>query len=244
MISPALRRLAGMATLALVVSACGVDTASDTPAPAPAPAESPSAPSGGGTASSDGFEWTAVEFGCDFVDDVEARGRVTNTSSSTVGSAGFTITVLQDGRIAATLTGFVNDLEPGATKTVEFISLDDCLEGDFTFEIQSDFSFGGGSSGGSLSGADGEALEWSLVDIGCDFIDDFEARGRVQNTGDQAISSAAFTMTLFQDGRIVATLTGFVNDLAPGATKTVEFISIDDCIDGDVTYEIQTDFAL
>ena len=237
-----------VSALTVVAAACSVDAPSSVaPAGAPVagPTSGPSAPSEG-SSSSGGLEWTAVDFGCDFIGDIEARGRVTNGTVAAISSAAFTITVVQGGRIAATLSGLVADLEPGATKTVEFISTDDCLEGDFTYEIQTDFAFGGGSSigGNSDRGADSsDALVWSMVDFGCDFIGDVEARGRVENTGQRSIASGAFTITVFQQNRIVATLTGFVSDLAPGATKTVEFISTDDCLEGEFTYDIQTDFA-
>ena len=82
-----------------------------------------------------------------------------------------------------------------------------------------------------------------MIDFGCDFVDDVEARGRVTNEGTEEISSGAFTITVIQGGSIVATLTGFVDSLAPGQTKTVEFISTDDCLEGDFEYDIQTDFA-
>jgi hypothetical protein len=194
-----------------------------------------SAPEASG--SDNGLEWASIDFGCDFIDDVEARGRVTNSTSSDIGGAAFTITVIQDGSIVATLAGFVDSLTPGQTKTVEFISTDDCLEGDFEYDIQTEFAFeGGGSSSDS-------ALVWSMIDFGCDFLDDVEARGRVENTGSERISSAAFTITVIQDGSIVATLAGFVESLAPGQTKTVEFISTDDCLEGDFEYDVQTDFA-
>jgi len=245
---------------ALILASCGGggDTSSGTSSggssqSASAPAGqgssgSGSTGSGTGNSSVGDLVWTAVEFGCDFIDDVEAVARVTNNGADISGAA-FTITVLQGGRITATLTGFVNDLASGQTKTVEFISTDDCLQGDFEYEIQTDFSMGG-SSGSSSAGsgspgtADGDdRFTWASVDFGCDFVDDIEARGRVTNNG-AAVSSAAFTITVLQGDRIAGTLTGFVNDLGSGQTKTVEFISTDDCFEGAFEYEIQTDFAM
>ena len=249
------RRVMGViAAAGLVLASCGGVDAPSSVAPAGTPAasggSSGSASTPEASATDGGLSWTAIDFGCDFIDDVEARGRVTNETGSEISSGAFTITVIQDGRIVATLTGFVDSLAPGATKTVEFISTDDCLEGDFDYDIQTDFAFGGGgtSSGGSSEGsgsgeAGEEGLVWSMIDFGCDFIDDVEARGRVTNETGSEISSGAFTITVIQDGRIVATLTGFVDSLAPGATKTVEFISTDDCLEGDFDYDIQTDFA-
>jgi hypothetical protein len=244
------RRVVTATSIALLLSACSVDAPSSVAPSDTAAAGSSSATSGSASESTGGseagLEWTAIDFGCDFIGDVEARGRVTNATSSGIASAAFTITVLQDDRIAATLTGFVSDLDVGASKTVEFISTDDCLEGEYTFDIQTDFSFGGGSSsGGSSVGSDESSgsLEWSLIDFGCDFIGDIEARGRVENMGTRPIASAAFTITVFQGGRIAATLTGFVDSLGAGATKTVEFISTDDCLEGDFEYDVQTDFA-
>lgn len=246
------RRLAATTAAAMILTACGaveevadvVEEAASQPSGGDASsADEPAAPSASGSVVDGDFAWTAVEFGCDFVDDVEARGRVTNNGPD-ISSAAFTITVLQGGGIAATLTGFVDDLASGATKTVEFISLDDCLQGEFTYEIQTDFSLegSGGMGSGGASGNAGD-FTWDAVDFGCDFVDDVEARGRVTNNGGD-VSTASFTITLFQDGAIVATLTGFVDGLASGQTKTVEFISLDDCFDGDFTYDIQTDFAM
>jgi hypothetical protein len=242
------RRVVAIAVLALLAASCSVDAPSSVaPSGATATGSSAGSSTGGSSATaSDGLEWTGVDFGCDFIGDVEARGRVRNTTSSAIGSAAFTITVLQDGRIVATLTGFVADLDAGATKTVEFISTDDCLDGDFTYDIQTDFAFGGGSSSSGSTAGDADpaaTLVWSMIDFGCDFIGDVEARGRVENTGRRTISSAAFTITVFQQDRIVATLTGFVDSLAVGSTKTVEFISTDDCLEGAFEYDVQTDFA-
>ena len=247
------RILGAVAALSLLAAACGgVDAESTIAAPAADSSGSSGMASGSApeaSGSDEGLEWASIDFGCDFIDDVEARGRVTNSTSSDIGGAAFTITVLQGGSIVATLTGFVDSLAVGATKTVEFISTDDCLEGDFEYDIQTDFAFegGGSSSGGSVTdGGAGDSdgsLVWSMIDFGCDFVDDVEARGRVENTGSEEISSAAFTITVIQGGSIVATLTGFVGSLAPGQTKTVEFISTDDCLEGDFEYDVQTDFA-
>ena len=249
-----MRVLGVVAALSLLAAACGGVDAESTVAGSGDTSSSGASGTASGSApapstSDSGLEWTAIDFGCDFIDDVEARGRVTNNTGQDIASAAFTVTVIQGGGIVATLTGFVDSLAVGATKTVEFISTDDCLEGDFEYDIQTDFAFGGGSSSGGSSTTDGSAgdaagdLVWSMIDFGCDFIGDVEARGRVENTSSTTINSGAFTITVIQGGRIVATLTGFVDSLAPGQTKTVEFISTDDCLEGDFEYDVQTDFA-
>jgi hypothetical protein len=249
------RSSAAALAVALLVTGCGgTEGSGGNAGDASSPAASSSAAgasggSGSATAvpesSDNGLVWSAVEFGCDFIDDVEARGRVTNNGSA-VSAASFTITVLQGGRIVATLSGLVNDLASGQTKTVEFLSVDDCLDGDFEYEIQTDFIMGGTSDsapGSSGSMEPGDQFAWAALDFGCDFVDDVEARGRVTNNG-ETISAASFTITILQGGRIVATLSGLVNDLANGQTKTVEFLSLDDCLEGDFEYEIQTDFSM
>lgn len=198
-----------------------------------------SATEGSGTSVGDGdtgFAWSAVSFGCDSIDDVEARARLTNEGRDLT-FASFTITVLQNGAIAATLSGTVADLAAGATKTVEFISTDDCIAGDFEYEIQSDAVLPGAVD--DLA----SQFTWDSVSFGCDFVDDVEARGRVTNNG-APIGFASFLITVFAGDEIAATLSGTVSDLGAGATKTVEFISLDDCLEDTSNFEIQVESAL
>lgn len=192
-------------------------------------------PAGSATTTEAGFDWAAVSFGCDAVDDVEARARLTNTGND-ISLASFTMTVLQGGQIAATLSATVSDLAAGMTKTVEFISLDDCISGTFDYEIQSDSVLRGTAERWD------DQFSWDAVSFGCDFVDDVEARGRVTNSGDE-VSFASFLITIFDGEEIAATLSGTVSDLGTGATKTVEFISLDDCIADVGTYEIQVESA-
>lgn len=55
--------------------------------------------------------------------------------------------------------------------------------------------------------------------------------------------TATFTVTVFRNGTIIATLRGSVSDLEPGATNTVSFVSTDDYTPGDYTTTFQTDSA-
>lgn len=64
------------------------------------------------------------------------------------------------------------------------------------------------------------------------------ARITNQNT---ASKTATFTITVFRNNSIVATLRGSVSDLAAGATNTVDFSSTETFTTGDFTTTFQTD---
>lgn len=58
------------------------------------------------------------------------------------------------------------------------------------------------------------------------------------------LPSAAFTITPFRDGAMLATLTGFVEGLAVKRKRTVELISTDDCLESGFICDIRTDFLM
>lgn len=69
--------------------------------------------------------------------------------------------------------------------------------------------------------------EFADVQLAKDFVDDFEARARITNTG-SAVSAVIIRMTVFKGGSVVATLDGTVQDFGSGETRTIEFTSTDD----------------
>lgn len=211
------------------------------------------------------FLWSELEFTCNSIGQPEALGLVENIGIDGSVSAQFTLVLIQDKQVVGEMYGNVFAVSPGEAKPVSFYSASDCPEGNFGYEFLSSLMpnppfdvddspsvqagdrpkpSGGGLSGGAGSGSGDGEFEWSMVEFGCDFLGDVEARGRVENVGDETVSSASFTITAVQNDRIVATLSGVVDSLEPSQTKTVEFISVDDCLDGPFDYEIQTDFSL
>lgn len=85
--------------------------------------------------------------------------------------------------------------------------------------------------------------EVTSLDVGSDFIDDFEASTRIVNGTGSDVESAAFTITVLDGNDIFATLNGFSGAVADGETSTVSFISTDDFAEGDFSYEFQVDYA-
>jgi cytoskeletal protein RodZ len=83
--------------------------------------------------------------------------------------------------------------------------------------------------------------EFRDVQVRADFANDFELRARVTNTG-PTVSSVSWTATLFNQGTVVATLTGYADNFAEDETITVTFISLDaygawDDIEFQIDYE-------
>lgn len=69
---------------------------------------------------------------------------------------------------------------------------------------------------------------------------DFGGTARVTYTGsDPAGGTNLFTVTLFVDGKDVATLDGSANAVQPGDAVSVEFISTDPFVGGPYTYDFQ-----
>lgn len=69
------------------------------------------------------------------------------------------------------------------------------------------------------------------------------ANARIVNH-ENGTRSGAFTLTVFKDGKSVATFNGFANDVEGGSTATVQFVTTDDLgnTPEPYTYELQSDF--
>jgi hypothetical protein len=65
----------------------------------------------------------------------------------------------------------------------------------------------------------------------------FDGRARITYSG-PGVASGSFHVTLFKDGRDIATLTGLINRVSAG-TWTVEFSTTDDYIDGPWTHQFR-----
>lgn len=82
----------------------------------------------------------------------------------------------------------------------------------------------------------------SDLQVSKDSLGDWDGVARITNEGSTA-RSGIFTVTIFRDSRIAATLRGSVSSLAAGGTNTVRFTSTDDYTDGAFTTAFQTDTA-
>lgn len=133
---------AAMIAMVLVTAGCGTENSVEDGAAATGPSASPpqSAPprpgenqlaDGGWQASDIRVEQT--QFG------LSITARVTNTQSSTRTGL-FTLTLFKDGATVATASGAANDVEPGQTATVTFVSSDNLTGGTegLTYQFQSD----------------------------------------------------------------------------------------------------------
>lgn len=69
----------------------------------------------------------------------------------------------------------------------------------------------------------------------------FSGTMRVTNT-DTTTRTGFFTLTMLLDGAVVGTAIGVANDVEPGSTGTVQLLSSDPFVTGDLTYEFQTEF--
>ncbi len=75
-----------------------------------------------------------------------------------------------------------------------------------------------------------------------DALGDWEGVARITNET-TAARSGNFTVTVFRDGSVVATLQGSVSGLAAGNTNTVQLVSTDDFSPGPYNTTFQTDVA-
>jgi hypothetical protein len=94
------------------------------------------------------------------------------------------------------------------------------------------------TDGGSTTGD----YTFDDVQVRRDFVDDFEVRARVTNTGPsrEAVGLAA---TIFRDGSVVGTASGSHNDWASGQTVTITFISLDSYTDWDeIEFQVEYEF--
>lgn len=94
------------------------------------------------------------------------------------------------------------------------------------------------------SGSSSVTFSWTDLTVGCDFVDDYELTGRVTNESNENFDGVIWKATLFDaSGSIVGTADASAQGLAPGQTKTIEFISMDSCAPDVDDVEIQTDMS-
>jgi hypothetical protein len=81
------------------------------------------------------------------------------------------------------------------------------------------------------------------VQVSDDGFGSYAIRARVTNTGD-TVQAVIWTVTLFKSGKVVATADGTASDFEGGATKTIEFVSLDDFQKGvdEVEFQVDTQF--
>lgn len=83
---------------------------------------------------------------------------------------------------------------------------------------------------------------WTVESIQLDeSLGNFSGTMRVINT-DTTTRTGFFTLTMLLDGAVVGTALGVANDVEPGSTATVQLLSSDPFVTGDLTYEFQTEF--
>ncbi len=75
-----------------------------------------------------------------------------------------------------------------------------------------------------------------------DSLGEWDAVARITNET-ASVRSGSFTVTIFRNGSIVATLRGSVSGLSAGNANTVDFFSTDKYSPGDFTTNFQTDSA-
>lgn len=82
----------------------------------------------------------------------------------------------------------------------------------------------------------------SDLQLRADSLNDWSGVARITNEN-TTTKTATFTVTVFRNGSIIATLRGSVSSLAAGATNTVDFTTSDDYTAGEYTTTFQTDSA-
>ena len=83
--------------------------------------------------------------------------------------------------------------------------------------------------------------DWRLDSITLkDSLGDFGGRARITYTGsDQNGGTNLFTITVFKNGRDIASLDGSANTVLPGHTVTADLISSDRYVSGPYTFDFQ-----
>jgi hypothetical protein len=82
----------------------------------------------------------------------------------------------------------------------------------------------------------------SDLQLRADSLGDWSGVARITNET-SAVRTGTFTITIFRNNSIAATLRGSVSELAPGATNTVDFVTSDDFTEGEYITTFQTDSA-
>lgn len=85
--------------------------------------------------------------------------------------------------------------------------------------------------------------DWEMVSFKAekDFAGNFGGTARIKYNGSDSDASNNFTVTLFKGEEQVGSLLGPLLTIAPGQTKTVQFISTDKYVVGPYTVEFQKD---
>jgi hypothetical protein len=84
--------------------------------------------------------------------------------------------------------------------------------------------------------------EFSDIQVSSDFVGDFQVRTRVRNTGPSR-ESVAITASLFAEGSVVGTATGYHDVWDSDQTITMEFVSVDAYTDWDqIEFQIEYEY--
>lgn len=89
-----------------------------------------------------------------------------------------------------------------------------------------------------------ESGDWRLdsITVSDNGLGDFGGRARITYTGDDPSGgSNVFTITVFVDGQVVASLMGSANEVPPGGTVTADLVSTDEFQPGPYAYDFQKD---
>lgn len=93
-------------------------------------------------------------------------------------------------------------------------------------------------AGGTVRDGSFEQVGINLKDDG---LGDFGGTIRVKNISDKSVEGAILTITIFKGDAQVGTATGSVQAVGPGETQTVQLISSDPFVTGDLRTEFQVD---
>jgi len=107
-----------------------------TPTPSSAPTADPTPPAGG-VLTDGGWTLESVQLSDNGLGNFGGTMRVVNSEGETRNGV-FTLTLFLDGEVVGTAGGAVAQVEAGSTATVQLVSLDPYVEGDLTYDFQSE----------------------------------------------------------------------------------------------------------
>ncbi|MEV6212719.1 hypothetical protein [Kitasatospora sp. NPDC051914] len=90
-----------------------------------------------------------------------------------------------------------------------------------------------------------ESGDWRVdsITVRDNGLGDFGGRARITYTGDNPDGGTnTFTITVFKDGKDVASLLGSASDVPPGGTITADLVSTDKFVPGPYAYDFQKGF--
>jgi hypothetical protein len=90
-----------------------------------------------------------------------------------------------------------------------------------------------------------ESGDWRLdsITLRDNGLGDFGGRARITYTGDNPDGGTnTFTITVFKDGKDIASLIGSARDVPSGRTITADLVSTDNFVAGPYTFDFQKDF--